>query len=65
MIRGLVAAILEKPATPMPLSRSLTAAAGPHVLCWEWSGDRRTSCAGDLRHTSPVCSLSATFLHTC
>jgi hypothetical protein len=43
MVRGAVAAMLERPATPMPLSRSLTAAAGPYVLCWEWSGGRRTS----------------------
>ena len=43
MVRGAVAAIPDTSATPMPLSRSLTAAAGPYVLCWEWSGGRRTS----------------------
>jgi len=59
MIRGLVAAILGTSATPMSLSRSLTAAAGPHILCCEWSDGRRTSWAGDSRHTSPVWSRYA------
>jgi hypothetical protein len=43
MVRGAVAAMLERPATPVPLLRSLMAAAGPHVLCWEWSSGCRTS----------------------
>jgi hypothetical protein len=43
MVRGAVAAIPDTPATPMPLSRSLTTAARPHVLCWERFGGRRMS----------------------
>ena len=42
MVCGSVAALLEKPATSLPLSRSLMAAAGPHGLCVgvvQWSSD--------------------------
>ena len=62
MVRGAAAAILEKPTTSLPLSRLLTAAAGPHFLHWEGSSGRCTSCMRDSGHTSPLGSLSATFL---
>jgi hypothetical protein len=43
VVSGSVDAILDTLATPMPLSWSLRVAGGPHFLCWEWSGGRRTS----------------------
>jgi len=35
MVRGSVAAMLKKLTTPLPLSRSLVAAAGHYFLYWE------------------------------